>query len=403
MITYKPIIIQGGRRRDGTWPVYIRVTYKGVSRRLQTTLSCTAEDLTRTGKIKNATILERGQGICAQMREACASLSPFVIQDWTVDDVVAHIRSQLVGRSFALDFFQFADGIVEKLKPNTRGNYTTALHALEAFLGSRALDVNDISKAMLREFAGSCRSEAVAARHLVKLHRIFEEAKRLYNDEDSGVIVIPRSPFTDLPKKQIVGKAQKAQPLEILQQIIDARPDNLWDELALHALLLSFCTMGANMADLYAARPFEGDVWIYCRKKTGTEARVRLEAPARKYAALLGAGTSSEWWLPALHRYKTPESCTFCVNKWLHRWQEQQGLPSFSFYSMRKSWGTWGRKLGIEKATIDEGLAHKGDWQLTDIYAERNWELAWEANRRVLALLDWGLQEGTSERSQQPR
>lgn len=59
MITYKPIIIQGGRRRDGTYPVKIRVTFKGVVRRLPTTLVCTDSDITRSGRIKSAAVLER--------------------------------------------------------------------------------------------------------------------------------------------------------------------------------------------------------------------------------------------------------------------------------------------------------------------------------------------------------
>ena len=44
----------------------------------------------------------------------------------------------------------------------------------------------------------------------------------------------------------------------------------------------------------------------------------------------------------------------------------------------------------MEKATIDECLCHKGDFTLTDIYAERSWDLMTEANRKVLDLFTWG-------------
>lgn len=33
MITFKPIVIPGNRRKDGTYPVKIRVTFKGKTRR----------------------------------------------------------------------------------------------------------------------------------------------------------------------------------------------------------------------------------------------------------------------------------------------------------------------------------------------------------------------------------
>ena len=38
---------------------------------------------------------------------------------------------------------------------------------------------------------------------------------------------------------------------------------------------------------------------------------------------------------------------------------------------------------------MDEALGHIGDYQVADIYAERNWALAWEANRKVLELFHW--------------
>ena len=100
MITYKPIIIQGGRRRDGTWPVKIRLTFRGQVRRIPTTLVCTDADLTRSGHIKNAPILEKAAELIARMRAACEGLSPFTLEAWTVDQVVQHIRGQLsAGRS----------------------------------------------------------------------------------------------------------------------------------------------------------------------------------------------------------------------------------------------------------------------------------------------------------------
>lgn len=80
MISFKPIIIPGDRRKDGTWPVYIRVTLHGQSRRLHTTLVCRAEDLTKARKIKSADIISKGNALIARMREAVADLSPFTLE-----------------------------------------------------------------------------------------------------------------------------------------------------------------------------------------------------------------------------------------------------------------------------------------------------------------------------------
>ena len=77
------------------------------------------------------------------------------------------------------------------------------------------------------------------------------------------------------------------------------------------------------------------------------------------------------------------------VNDGLAKWCGQENLDVFTFYAVRKSWATIARKAGVEKALVDEGLAHVGDYKLTDIYAERPWEKINDANSKVLALFEW--------------
>ena len=108
------------------------------------------------------------------------------------------------------------------------------------------------------------------------------------------------------------------------------------------------------------------------------------------------------WWLPSVHAV-TKDGCTGMVNRALKQWAEREGVEPFTLYAARHSWASIARRAGVEKATVDECLCHVGDFALTDIYAERSWELQDAANRRVLDLFDWGLQDGSSERSQHPR
>ena len=387
MITYKPIIIPGGRRKDGIWPVKIRVTFKGVSRRIPTTLACTDADLTRSGKIKNAAILERAGELIARMREATADLSPFTLEAWGVDEVVAHIRAALSADSFRLDFFAYGRELIAGKIPHTRAYYQTALNALADYLGRDSLDINSITRGMLVSFAESV-GETKAARHLAKLAFIHRSARNQFNDEDAGAIRIPRQPFQNLPKVRPQGKGQKALQPQELQALIDCSPANEWEALALAAFLLSFCTMGANLADLYAEKGPISGVWCYKRRKTGVYNEVAVNARIAGLAGQLQDGPAG-WWLPALHRYGTADTATHNINKWLAQIAARLGLPSFRFYAARKTWATTARRLGIEKATIDDALAHAGDYRMADIYAEKNWTLTAAANERVQAEFSW--------------
>lgn len=414
MITYKPIVIPGGRRQDGTWPVKIRVTFKGVSRRLPTTLVCYDADLTRSGKIKNATILQKAGELIRRMRDTTADLSPFALEAWDVDKVVAHIRDKMQAEVFRLDFFTFADGFLESKSPSTRRAYDGALTAFARFLGKREIDVNDITRPLIVSFADSENGVGkrhrtrdgwtvtehpkieggISSRNVGKLSHIFDAARLRYNDEDADRILIRRSPFDGLPKAYPKGKGQRNIGAELIQRLIDAKPACEEEAIAIDTFLLSFVTMGANLADIYAAREVKTDTWTYNRRKTASrradkaEVRVYLSGPARWLLRRLRGQSGGAWMVPALHRWSA-DGVTHAVNRRLRIWAEREGVEVFTFYAARHTWATLARRQGVEKATVDEALAHVGDFRITDIYAERSWELAWSANDKVLALFSW--------------
>jgi hypothetical protein len=418
-VTFKPIIVTSNRHKDGSWPVKIRVTYKGVSRRLPTTLICYAHDVSRNRKIRNNDIIRKGQELCDQMAATLRDVSPFTLEDWDVDRVVRHVRDSMKSTAFSLDYFAFGARYAESKKEVTRRAYTAALGAFSRFLGKTELDINAITKSMLLDFVDwnekqpklhyvaatgkytkskkAKVAQGSSSRHLMKLAKIFNAAKERYNDEDAGVLLIPRSPFASIPKPQPPAHGQENQGVEVVQRMIDAQTGDPAERRAIDAWLLSFCLMGVNLADLYAAIPPKDGTWIYFRQKTAekradrAEMRVEIPPQAQPYLERLGAGTSTAWWLPELRAMgKDKDTATARINRCLKRWQEREGLEPFTFGAARHTWASLAlSKAKVEKAKVDEGLAHKGDFPITDIYAERDWEGINEANSKVLALFRW--------------
>ena len=409
-VTFKAVCIASNRRKDGTYPVRIRVTYKGVSRRLPTNLVAQPKDLTRTLHIKSPDINAKSQALIAQMQGTLADLSPFALDGWDVDRVVAHIRRSLAGDSFRLDFFQYADRYLACKTAQTRRAYDTALNSLAAHLGKRELDVSEITKRLLVEwrdavdarkkvtFSKGERRETEkpqrggqSSRMLAKLAHVFNAAKREYNDDDRTLI--PRSPFDGVARPTPPSEGARALTVEELQRIVDAESQGN-ERVALDAFILSFCLMGPNLADMWAAKPVSG-TWRYYRQKTThrrqdrAEMQVDIPTEAEPFLARLKKGRS-EWWLPELHRMATTTNvCTSKVNALLRGWAERNGMDTekLSFGSTRKSWATLARKIGIEKALVDECLTHVGDFPVTDIYAARDFAQMNAANRKVLACL----------------
>ena len=417
-VTFKPIIVPSNRRKDGSFPVKIRVTFKGVSRRLPTTLICYLSDLTKARKIRSADILNKGQQLCNQMAATLQDVSPFTLEGWNVDQVVQHIKGALTKNEFRLDFFEFGARYALSKGEVTRKAYTGALAAFSRFLGKTEIDINEITRALLLDFVDYVEKEpkihycaatgkrtkgksvkvprGASSRHLMKLAHIYNAAKARYNDEDAGIIVIPRSPFANIPKPQPPAQGQRNLGAEVMQQIISAQTGDPAERRALDAFVLSFVLMGANMADLYGAVPPVGKEWRYNRQKTqgrradGAEMCVEIQPEAEPYLERLGAGSSKAWWLPGLRTMgKDKDNATAQVNRCLKRWAARHGVKPFTFYAARHTWATLARRAGVEKATVDECLCHVGSFRLTDIYAERSWELMAKANRIVLDLFAW--------------
>ena len=416
MITFKAIIIPGNRRKDGTYPVNIRVTFKGKTRRLATTLVCTPGDLTRTLKIKNATILNKSDALIARMRDAVKDLSPFDLESQDVDWVVRHIKEALSMEEFHLDFFEWSDKYILTKRETTRRAYTCALNTFERFLGKRSIDINSITRPMLLDFMESVDKQnkihfnfktgefeesqtkkipqGASTRHLAKLEHLFNAAKDKYNDEDAGRILIPRSPFSKIAKVYPISQGQGNLGKDLMQKIISAQVDNEVMRTALDLFIVSFGLMGANMADLYYAKPVQEE-WIYNRIKTETrrqdraEMRVKIPAELKPYLERL-KGTGG-WWLNELHSFASSKDfATARVNRCLKRWCEDNGVGVFTFYAARHTWASICRNdCKVDKSTLDDCLGHKGSFQVADIYVEKSWGLVWEANQKVLDLFSW--------------
>jgi len=416
MITFCPLVFAHHKRGDGTYPVKIRVTFRGQRKYLPTTLVCQPADLTRSLKIKNADIIARCNQLCDRLRSEAASLSPYDLEGRDVAWVVRTLTERMRAQDFRLDFFVWADEFLRCKGEGNRRKYETALAAFARFLGRRECDINDITHSMLVAFAEAAdsgcklaysrsrgivqtdkpRTGAISPHYLAHLSHIFDAAKDKYNDEDGGAVVIPRSPFRKLnmtPPHPTTG--QKPLDVDTIQAMIDT-PAGHPCRAALDVFLASLLLMGANIADLWDATPPNGGKWVYFRTKTRNRRadHSRIECAIlpvlRPIIGRLGAGSSASVWLPVLKGMGgTASIAGQTVNRGLRRWASERGVEPFTLYAARHSFATLARRCGVEKATVEDALGHVGDYKMADIYAERDWRLAEDALRRVAALFRW--------------
>lgn len=418
-ITLKPVVDTRQQRPDGTYNVKIRVTYKRKSRILATTITAPAKDVDKNGILKGES-LNRGYNLIFKFQKYLNELDFFLAETMTVDEVVKYIRRKGSGAGqFHLDFFTFAEkDVLPSKSQGTALTYQSALNSLRRFLNSSRLDINDITKSMLSDYlrfvdnepkvvklkAGGTKESDVAKRkqfssiaYLGKLRIIYREAVSRYNDEDRGVINIPHDPFAGLSITVRGGVAHTAQTPEVIQRLINYSDRCLYNtRMALDIYIISFALMGMNTKDMFEAAPAKKGVIIYNRAKTrgrrqdNAEHRVLIDPRIAPLIEKHKDPTGQRLFNFYLY-YKSASFMNHAIRQSLHSLAKKMEIEPFTMYAARHSWATIARssRCGIDKATVDDCLVHVGDHRLADVYAEKDWQVFWDANKKVLDLFDW--------------
>ncbi len=421
-ITYKAVVMPAQKRKDGSYNIKIRVTFKRVSRYLSTNLTATAKDITANGELKGSALIAANK-LIAQFYQYASDLNFFTLQEMSIDDVIRYIRRKATnGGAFRLDFFEFAYEFIATKNPGTAATYTTAINAFRRFLQVEAIDINEITYQMLHDFGEYIDGEpkqirvskypTVASKvrpytkkkglarvcYTRKIKSIYWAAKLKYNDEDNGIANIPRDPFQRLELKCSPSISHSAKSPEWIQRIISYDgPCTGSQRLALDIYIISFALMGMNAVDLLEASAPKKGIVTYYRAKTRdrrpdhAEHRIKIDPRIK----------------PLLDKYKDPEgkrltnlylyyrnnlALDYSLRSLLRSWALANDEIPFTLYSARHSWATIARssRVGADRALVNECLAHiDPDFKIADVYIEKDWSNIWEANTRVLDLFDW--------------
>jgi integrase len=366
-------------------------------------------------KIKDEGINYEIEGIIREYRRKC-NLLGLRINSMTAEQVIEYLEND---RPFSLDFIKFgrenAGRLRKEGREGTARNHDVALNALAAYIKRDSLDISEITGKFLKKFVKwieekqpetkRAKGQRAPSLYTSIIRTIHNTAKEEYNDEDTGTVNIPFSPFAKfkVPSEPVTRK--RALPIDVIQSIIDLPYDisgtagGKWSRfnLAKDCFILSFALIGMNSADLFYAGSAEKDVITYNRRKTATrrtdkaEMRMRIEpcisALMKKYRDPDGKRLFNFY----LH-YGDAAGFNKAINKGLKQIGKKLGIEDLEYYAARHSWATIARSSAaeIDKHTVHEALNHSDQrMKTTDIYIDRDWSVIWNANRKVLALFDW--------------
>jgi integrase len=440
--TFKAVVYADNKKQDGTYNVKIRVTHNRRSLKVSTNIYVFPDDLGRKLQIKNQETIDQTDDLIRNWRKIVNRLG-YTADAMDVKQIVEHIKNiEANGDVFKLDFIEYGRKIASAKSSGTARTYESALNALERYTKGQPLDISRITAKFLADFEAflinepalrydrkngittttKSKSNGRAISHyLANIRHIHNEAKKEFNDEDTGVIRIPQSPFKKYTVKRPPKPKKRALSQETIQAIInlpdlDRRDGSVVDftrrDLARDCFLLSFALAGMNAADLYDCKATDFDarqkVITYKRRKTRTrradeaETKIKIETCVwplvEKYIDPAGDQ------LFCFHKhYSTSNGFTTALNVGLRQVETAVGSDKhITFYAGRHSWATIGRSkaLNIDKYTVHEGLNHVDDeMKITDIYVDKDYSVIWEANAKILGIFDWSAVEERANNS----
>jgi len=381
-------------RENGTFNVKIILTHKSVRKRIPTDIYIIKTDMSRSGKIKNKSVIDKLDKMIKEFRDKCNNI--LNIDSMTIEALVEYL---LEDQNKSLDFIEIFKDFIES-HTNIKGikNYKSALNSLTGFLGRERIDVNEVTVQFLTRYSESLTGRAKSL-YLGSLRHVYSDAKLKYNDEERGIIKIPYSPFErfKVPRQNVSEK--RALDCETLRNIINLPYDETTRgkdkenryNLAKDVFILSFGLIGMNSIDLYNCETMDKNTVIYQRTKTKERRSNRaeihvivhkqIEALVKKYRDRTGKNIFRFHMM-----YCNPVEFNKALNKGMKEVGKRIGVPDLTFYAARHTWATIARNdLSIDKNTVNDALNHIDEsMRVTDIYIIKDFTAINKANGKVL-------------------
>lgn len=420
-ITFKAVVYAHHKKADGTYNVKVRVTHNRVKRHIATNVYVRKEDLTRGYKIKSQQVLDELKALVERYQRIAGTLPVERANSMSVDEVVQYITNYgHLHEAFELDFIAFgremAKEALEQGRWGSAKGYETALNALERFLHTDTLPIQQVTARMLEDFANylanepkqqykgkkaPAKGERAPSLYLSNIRILHNKAKERYNDEDAGVIRIPNSPFKrfHVPRAPLTRKRSvSVEQLQAIMQVEAGRTKDSRVTLARDVFLLSFGLIGMNSVDLFTCTQYDHGRITYQRSKTKgrradfAQISIKVEECVKplleRYRDKSGKRVFNFY-----QRYADHHTFNTALNKGLKAIGKLESVKEedLEFYAARHTWATLARnKAGVDKETIHEALNHVDEsMRVTDIYIDRDYSAQDEANRNVLELVQF--------------
>lgn len=403
MATFKAVVRSHHQRRDGKYPVSIRLTHNRESVYLPTGLYVSKKQInTKYFELKDQFVIERTNETIRSYEHSLLAIATDELLNMTAKELVLKIAK----KHNEIEFISFAREL-QKDKTFKSTALPTVFSILEK-MGHSTLMLRQIDSVFVTQFVRKMESIELPA-----TKKKGETRKKNYSSETKNKVILAfrtafnravenvskerrhmyASAFDDIKLYKKEAHSVDSVPVPLIRKFFSITYDSPLQEMTKDMLMLSFCLGGMNLGDMLLMKKEnykEGRITYYRNKIKGNRAdggitSVKVEPEIQdlfdKYTSL-----SNDEYLFNFNGIRWVEkvsSRNFGMN--VERMCRLKGLPHITPYQFRHSVGTIGRnKCGFSKDDVGMLLNHRGQTTIDDAYIDYDWSINDKINRAIL-------------------
>lgn len=400
MATFKAIV--KNRRKDGFYPVYIRVMHRRKLGYIPTDKMARDSTLSPKGEIEDPYVL---QYCSRKIIEYVEALNKVDTEHWSVQQVMRYLLIGDADMSFSDYARKHIDRIYEAGQKRNAKNYEMALGHLERFAGTNQVMFSMMTSTFVNSWIKSLAATSRAKEmYPICMRQVYKAAMEEYNDYDAGIIRIKvnpwvkvRIPKADTPEKLAITPRQVreffAAPLP------DSKMKEPLEEIGRDVAMMVLCLAGMNTVDIFNLQKadYHDGIIHYRRAKTkkfrSDNAYIEMRVPSillplfEKYAA-----DDDDPYLFRFHkRYRSSDSLGSNANAGIKKICESIGISGddrYCVYTFRHTWGTIAQNdCGANIAEVAFAMNHSDRFRVTRGYIKPDFSPTWELNEKVVDLI----------------
>lgn len=405
------------KRKDGFYPVYIRVIHHKKVAYIPTDKMVNDKGLGKSGEIEDPYVMQ----FCTnRIVEYMEILNRVDTEHWTVKDITEYLKSGYNDICFSDYARKHIDRMIDKGEQRNARNYELALQHMERFAGTTKVMFSHLTSNFVNRWIESMeQTHRAKEMYPICMRQVFKAAQVEMNDYDNGIIRIKTNPWV----KVKIPKADRTEKLAITPEacreffsfpLPDSKMKYPLMELGRDVAMMVLCLAGINTVDLFNLRKedYHGGIIHYQRAKTkkfrADGAYMEMRVPPillplfEKYA---NKDAADDHLFVFSQRHTTNDSFCANVNGGIRQICRAMGMTKdedYSAYTFRHTWGTVAQNdCGASISEVAFAMNHSSGHKVTRGYIKIDFTPAWVLNEKVVDFIFFTDKPSVRERQEE--